>query len=269
MEIIKAIILGAVQGLTEFLPISSSGHLVLVSELLEFQEQGLAFDIFVHFGTLLSVCMVFRKELSAMLAAPLALLRGRADEELKRFFYWDIYVVVATLPAVFVGLLLKNSIDTIFNNILLVYCMLFVTGIIMSVAHYIKERSVSLNCPRALIIGCAQAMAIFPGLSRSGSTIFAGMALGLNREVVARFSFIMSIPAILGAVVLQSKELFQHPPESGSLLMIAAGTVTSAICGYFAIILLLDIVRRNRLQWFGYYCLLLSSGGLLYTFMTS
>ncbi len=269
MEIIKAIILGAVQGLTEFLPISSSGHLVLVSELLEFQEQGLAFDIFVHFGTLISVCIVFRKELSAMLAAPLALFQGRADEELKRFFYWDIYVVVATLPAVVVGLLLKDSIDAIFNNILLVYCMLFVTGMIMSVAHYLKERSVSLNCPRALIIGCAQAMAIFPGLSRSGSTIFAGMALGLNREVVARFSFIMSIPAILGAVVLQSKELFRHPPESGSLLMIAAGTVASAICGYFAIILLLDIVRRNRLQWFGYYCLLLSSGGLLYTFMTS
>ncbi len=269
MEIIKAIILGAVQGLTEFLPISSSGHLVLGSKLLNFQEQGLGFDVFVHFGTLLSVCIVFRKELTAMLVAPFAVFRGHADEELTRFFYWDIYVVVATLPAVAVGLLLKDSIEEIFSNILLVYCMLFVTGMIMTVTPYIQEKAVKLNCPRALLIGCAQAMAIFPGLSRSGSTIFTGMLLGLNRETVARFSFIMSIPAILGAVVLQSRGLVDNPPDSGSLLAIGAGTLSSAVCGYFAIILLLNVIRRNKLQYFGYYCLLLASGGLLYTFITS
>lgn len=267
MEIVKAILLGALQGFTEFLPISSSGHLVLGSELLNFQEQGLAFDVFVHFGTLLSVCIVFRKELTAMLAAPLAVIQGRADEELTRYFYWDIYVVVATLPAVAAGLFLKSSIDQIFGNILLVYCMLFVTGVIMTVTPYLKERRVKLNCPRALLIGCAQAMAIFPGLSRSGSTIFVGMLLGVNRETVARFSFIMSIPAILGAVVLQSKDLVESPPNSGSMLLIGAGTLASAICGYFAIILLLNVIRRNRLHYFGYYCLLLASSGLLYTFV--
>jgi undecaprenyl-diphosphatase len=269
LEIIKAILLGAVQGLTEFLPISSSGHLVLGSKLLNFQEQGLVFDVFVHFGTLLSVCIVFRHELTAMLLAPLAVFRGRADEELTRFFYWDIYVVVATLPAVAAGLLLKDSIDGIFANILLVYCMLFVTGLIMTVTPYIRERTVTLNCPRALLIGCAQAMAIFPGLSRSGSTIFTGMLLGINRETVARFSFIMSIPAILGAVVLQSRDLLDNPLDSGSVLAIAAGTLASAISGYFAIILLLNVIRRNKLQYFGYYCLLLASDGLLYTFSTS
>jgi undecaprenyl-diphosphatase len=267
LEIIKAILLGAVQGLTEFLPISSSGHLVLGSELLNFQEQGLAFDVFVHFGTLISVCIVFRKELAAMLAAPLALIQGRADEELTHFFYWDIYVVMATLPAVAAGLFLKSSIDQLFGNILLVYSMLFVTGLIMTVTPYIKERNVKLNCPRALLIGCAQAMAIFPGLSRSGSTIFTGMLLGVNRETVARFSFIMSIPAILGAVVLQSKDLVENPPDPGSILLIGAGTFASAISGYFAIILLLNVIRRNKLQYFGYYCLLLASGGLLYTFI--
>ncbi len=269
MEIIKAIILGGVQGLTEFLPVSSSGHLVLGSELLNFQEQRLAFDIFVHFGTLVSVCIVFRKELTAMLAAPLAMIRGRADDELTRFFYWDIYVVVATLPAVAAGLFLKDSIAGIFANILLVYCMLFVTGLIMTATPYIRERAVQLNCPRAFLIGCAQAMAIFPGISRSGSTIFTGMLLGVNRETVARFSFIMSIPAILGAVVLQSKELLDNPPDSSSLLVIGAGTVASAVCGYFAIILLLNVIRRNKLQYFGYYCLVLASCGLLYTFFSS
>ncbi len=269
VEIIKAIILGGVQGLTEFLPVSSSGHLVLGSELLNFQEHGLAFDIFVHFGTLVSVCIVFRKELTAMLAAPLAMIRGRADDELTRFFYWDIYVVVATLPAVAAGLFLKDSIAGIFANILLVYCMLFVTGLIMTATPYIRERAVQLNCPRAFLIGCAQAMAIFPGISRSGSTIFTGMLLGVNRETVARFSFIMSIPAILGAVVLQSKELLDNPPDSSSLLVIGAGTVASAVCGYFAIILLLNVIRRNKLQYFGYYCLVLASCGLLYTFFSS
>ena len=266
MELIKAIILGVIQGLTEFLPISSSGHLVLGSELLHFQEQGLAFDIFLHLGTLVSVCIVFRHELSAMLVAPLAVLQKRADEKLTRFFYWDIYVIVATLPAVVVGLFLKDSIAGIFTNLLLVYCMLFVTGLIMLATPFIHERKVELNRPRALLIGCAQAMAILPGLSRSGSTIFTGMLLGLNRETVARFSFIMSIPAIVGAAVLQSGDLIDNPPGSESLLLIAAGTVASAVSGYFAIILLLNVIRKNKLQYFGYYCLFIASCGLLYTF---
>lgn len=269
MELIKAIILGAVQGLTEFLPISSSGHLVLGAELLKFKEQGLAFDVFVHLGTLFSVCLVFRKELLAMIKAPLAVLQKRADKELTHFFYWDIYIVIATLPAVGVGLFLKDSIETIFTNILLVYCMLFVTGLIMVATPYIRERKVKLNCPRAFLIGCAQAMAILPGLSRSGSTIFMGMLLGLNRETVARFSFIMSIPAILGAVVLQAGDLLASPPELDVLLMICAGMLSSAISGYFAIILLLNVIRKNKLQYFGYYCLLLASGGLLYTFFAA
>lgn len=266
MELLKAIILGIVQGLTEFLPISSSGHLVLGSEFLHFQEQGLAFDIFLHLGTLLSVCIVFRQELSAMLIAPLAVLQKRAGKELTRYFYWDIYIIVATLPAVLVGLFVKDSIAGVFTNILLVYYMLFVTGIIMVVTPFLHERKVELNCPRALLIGCAQAMAILPGLSRSGSTIFTGMLLGVNRETVARFSFIMSIPAILGAAVLQFGDLIDNPPGSDSLLLIAAGTVASAVSGYFAIILLLNVIRKNKLQYFGYYCLFIASCGLLYTY---
>jgi len=264
LELVKAIILGVIQGITEFLPISSSGHLVLGSELLHFQEGGLAFGVFLHLGTLVSVCIVFRRELSAMLTAPIAVLQKRADKELTRFFYWDIYVVVATLPAVVVGLFFKDSIEGLFTNILLVYCMLFMTGLIMVATPYIRERKVELNCPRALLIGCAQAVAILPGLSRSGSTIFTGMFLGINRETVARFSFIMSIPAIIGAAVLQLGDLIGNPPESESLLLVVAGTVASAVSGYFAIILLLNVIRKNKLHYFGYYCLVIASCGLLY-----
>ncbi len=263
MELFKAIILGVVQGLTEFLPISSSGHLVIVSHLLEFQQQGIAFDVFVHLGTLLAVVVVFRREILLMVQAPLAALTGSADEESRRYLLWDLYVIVATLPAVGVGLLLKDSIESIFTNTNLVYSMLAVTGCLMLLARYIPERSKELNWPRGLAMGCAQAAAILPGLSRSGSTIFVGMALGVNREVVARFSFIMSIPAILGAVVLQSGDLLQNPPAMSSFVQIGAGLLASAVSGYFAIILLLDIIRRNRLHWFGYYCLAVSAAGFI------
>ncbi len=261
MELLKAIVLGVVQGFTEFLPISSSGHLVIGSQLLNFQQQGVLFDVFLHLGTLVSVCLVFRKELIAMVAAPLAMMRGKADNESRMYFMWDIYVVVATIPAVIAGLFLKDKVEHLFSNLTLVYSMLVITGIIMIFSRYLKEGERKLNCPRSLVVGCAQACAIMPGLSRSGSTIFVGMALGMNREVVAKFSFIMSIPAILGAAVLQFGGLFDQVPSVDSLINIGAGTVMSAVAGYFAIVFLLDIVRRNRLQYFGYYCLLVAFAG--------
>ncbi len=264
MELIKAIVLGVVQGVTEFLPISSSGHLVIGSEILGYQGQGIAFEVFLHLGTLVSVIIVFRKDLLAMIKAPFRFFKNNADEETKHYFLWDVYVVLATLPAVVVGLLLKDHIENIFDNLLLVYLFLAITGVMMITSRKLLDRSVKLNGWRSLLLGCAQACAIMPGLSRSGTTIFAGMAMGMNRVTVARFSFIMSIPAILGAVVLQSRDLFNTPPSSEALQGIALGTLFAAISGYFAIILLLDLVRKNRLQWFGYYCLVISCIGLLF-----
>lgn len=264
MEFVKAVVLGVVQGLTEFLPISSSGHLVIGSELLDFHEQGLAFDVFLHLGTLLSVLLVFRKEIMQMIAAPAHYLKGVRSEQVMHSLRWDLLIVVATIPAVIAGLFLKDSIEAIFTSLPLVFFMLIITGSIMIGTRYLKSRDKEITLMSAFIIGCAQAMAILPGLSRSGSTIFAGMALGADRQVVARFSFIMSIPAILGAVVLQAGELVSDPPSGDLVLYIAAGTAASALSGYFAIVLLLDIVKKNRLQWFGYYCLLLSLLGFAY-----
>lgn len=264
MELLKAVVLGVVQGLTEFLPISSSGHLVIASQLMDFQQQGVVFDVFLHLGTLLAVVLVFRKEILAMVCAPFQLLSGKADEEIRRYFQWDLYVVLATLPAVLVGLFLKSKVEHLFASITLVFSMLLVTAVIMFATRYLKEGHERLNWQRSLLMGVAQACAILPGLSRSGSTIFTGMALGMNRELVAKFSFIMSIPAIMGAVVLQSGELVSNPPTVESVINIFAGTAMSAISGYFAIVLLLDIVRRNRLQYFGYYCLLVALAGFAY-----
>ncbi len=263
MEIIKAIILGTVQGLTEFLPISSSGHLVIGQQLLDFNEQGIAFEVFVHLGTLLAVVIFFRQDIIAMLRAPLAMIQGKADSETRKYFLWDLYIILATLPAVVVGLFFKDQIEQFFTNIFLVYCMLACTGVMMILSRKMVDRGATLNGWRAFLVGCAQALAILPGLSRSGTTIFAGMAMGVNRVTVARFSFIMSIPAILGAAVLQSRELIASPPAMSSMMTIGAGTIFSAISGYFAIIFLMDLVKKNRLQWFGYYCLCVSFIGVV------
>jgi len=266
VELLKAIILGGVQGLTEFLPVSSSGHLVIGSQLLNFQEQGVFFDVCLHLGTLVAIFVVFRKELAGMIRAPFLFLKGNKDGAVRDYFFWDVYVVVATLPAVVVGLFFKDSLERLFDNILIVYCMLIVTGLLMVATKYLPGRDKPFSWFRCLLIGCAQACAILPGLSRSGSTIFVGMALGIAREKVARFSFIMSIPAILGAAVLQVGDMLQSPPAGDALLNIFAGTLTAAVTGYLAIKLLLDIIRRNKLQWFGYYCLLLAGAGLTHFF---
>lgn len=269
MELIKAMILGVLQGLTEFLPISSSGHLVIGSELMHFQEQGVVFDVFVHLGTLLAVTVVFRKELIEMVKAPLSFFQGDKSDPVIHFCLLDIYVIVATLPAVAVGLFLKDSVEKFFGNILLVYFMLIVTGIIMIISKYLPQRDKPITWGRSFWVGCAQACAILPGLSRSGSTIFMGMVLGIDREKIARFSFIMSIPAILGAAVLQFSDILVNPLASGAFLNIGAGAVMAAVSGYFAIKLLLDIIRRNRLQWFGYYCLLVSAFGFGHYFFSA
>jgi len=268
MDVIKAILLGLVQGLTEFLPISSSGHLVIGSEILNFHHPGITFEVFLHLGTLLAVLVAFRSELRLMIRSLFVSAAARqADPELNRFFLWNIYIVVATLPAVAVGLLLKDSIDRIFDDILVSFVMLAVSGTIMVLTKWLRDKGAALSCSKSLIIGVAQSMAIMPGLSRSGSTIFTGMLLGVNRETAARFSFIMSIPAILGAVVLKSSDLLTSPPSATELTSLFAGTIASAISGYAAIVLLMHVVRRGKLHWFGYYCFFVSTLGLTWYFL--
>ena len=267
MELLKAIILGLVQGLSEFLPISSSGHLVIFAEILNFHDDGIAFEVFVHFGTLLSVLLAFRKEISKMLIAPYAIwIKKLTDPELKEFLNWDYYVIVATIPAVIIGFTLKDPIEGLFSNILLVFFTLMVTAILMVTAQFLKFKNNDLSYARAFLIGIAQAFAILPGISRSGSTIFMGMSLGIDREKVARFSFIMSVPAIFGATLLKLKDLFETPPASSEIVNLIVGTIIAFVSGYFAIIWLLDIVKKGKLQIFGYYCIAVSILGLLWYF---
>ncbi len=263
----KAIFLGFVQGMAEFLPISSSGHLVLFEKLLHFHQQGIAFEVFVHFGTLLSIFVVFRKELLWMLQAPYKVWveKSTAPEYLK-YLRWDLYIIVATIPAGFVGLFLKDYAERLFSDILVVLIALLFTAFIMIVTQFLSYRKKEFNYGNTFIIGIAQAIAIIPGVSRSGSTIFTGMAFGLERQEVAKFSFLMSIPAILGAVVLQVGDLMRTPPTSTEMIDLTAGTIAAFFFGYLAIKWLLEVVKKGKLQWFGYYCAAVAISGLIFYF---
>jgi undecaprenyl-diphosphatase len=268
LDIIKAIILGLVQGLSEFLPISSSGHLVLAAELLQFKEEGIAFEVFVHFGTLLSIFVAFRKEIWKMLIAPFAVwMKNKNDPELVEYLKWDFYVIIGSVPAAIVGLFFKDEIEHLFSNVVLVLVLLIITGMIMISSKFFSEKDKSLSKSNSFVIGIAQAFAILPGISRSGSTIVTGLAFGINREKVAKFSFILSIPAVLGATVLKTRDLLETPPAQNEFINYIVGAVFAFVSGYFAIIWLLDLVKKGKLEWFGYYCFTVSFIGFLWYYL--
>jgi undecaprenyl-diphosphatase len=268
LDILNAIILGLVQGLSEFLPISSSGHLVLAAHILDFQEEGIAFEVFVHFGTLLSVFVAFRREIKKMIFAPYSVwIKKENDPEILEFLNWDLYVIIGTIPAVIVGLFFKDQIENLFSSVLLVLIMLLITGTIMVISKFLPQADKPLKKSNSFIIGIAQAFAILPGISRSGSTIVTALAFGVDRVKAAKFSFILSIPAIIGATILKTKDLIDTPPTQGEILLLIIGAIAAFISGYFAIIWLLDLVKKGKLEWFGYYCFFISISGFLWYFL--
>ncbi len=275
-EIVKSIILGVVQGLSEFLPISSSGHLVLFQEFLNFQQSGLAFEIFVHFGTLLAVLVAFRTDIVQMIkylpGVPSFIMNGfkiREPEDEHRAM--STYIVISMFPAAIVGLFFKDQVSLLFNSLVLVLFALFATGIILWSSKYAEESETHpfLNLWQAILIGCAQAFAIIPGISRSGSTIVTGLWLGVQRDTIAKFSFLMSVPVILGATVMQVRELMDAPPAADEMTNLIVATLAAAVSGYAAIIWMLEVIRRQRLEWFGVYCLAVSILGGVYVFLGS
>lgn len=244
LSIWKAALLGAIQGATEFLPVSSSGHLVIAQKLLGWQPAGgmiLAFDVALHMGTLISVIVVFWRDIVDMLTGRNWKLAG--------------WLVLATIPAVIVGFSLKSLIEDLFSSVLTVGIAWLVTGTVLVLTRFVKtpDRS-DVGWFRSLIIGCAQAVAIIPGISRSGSTIAAGLFLKIDKTMAAKFAFLMSIPAIAGGAVLDAKDLAGFP--DGSTVALIVGVLFAAIVGYLCIKWLLRIIRGGQLWWFGVYCLI-------------
>lgn len=261
--------MGVIQGLSEFLPISSSGHLVLAEEILNYTEGGLAFEVFVHFGTLLAVVWVFREDIAKMILALPAMFRlpaGALSGEKREYALMDFYIILASIPAAVIGLLLEDAIEQLFESHISALVMLFVTGLIMWSSRYTRQKREDMNSYHSVLIGLAQAFAIIPGISRSGSTIVTGLWLGIRRDLAARFSFILSVPVILGATLLKTNDLLAVPPGNAQLVNLIIATIAAAVAGYFAIIWLLDIIRKQKLEWFGIYCVTVSIFGLILVF---
>lgn len=270
MGIFEAILLGALQGLTEFLPVSSSGHLVLAQEIMGISHEGdITFEVFVHFGTLLSVLYAFRKDIGAIVMATYrVLLHPRSFGHMYRndeFFRLAIFILVGTVPAAVVGLRFEAQIASLFSDPKLVSVMLMITGFILFLTRFSNPKEgVRVGLGSSIIIGFAQAIAIIPGISRSGSTISAGIFTGVSREHAAEFSFLLAVPVILGATLLKVGELAASPPGMEKMLSLIAGTVVASIFGYGAIRLLLDLLRKRRFSWLAYYCFLAGVLGVLF-----
>jgi undecaprenyl-diphosphatase len=264
MNTTEAILLGIIQGLTEFLPVSSSGHLVLFQQLFGLKEAELFFDVCVHLGTLLAVIVVFRQEITNIMLALTRLSSSRgskktlwqkieSDPDLKL----ALLIVIGSIPTAIMGFLFRGIADRLFASAFIVGLMLILTGLLLWITRWAAPRGEKPGADRlspqnALIIGVVQGLAIVPGISRSGSTISIGLLLGIRREAAARYSFLLSIPAIIGAGLLSLKAgLSQADPAIRISLL---GAVTAAFVGYGALKCLLHVVKKGRLHMFAPYC---------------
>ncbi len=262
MEPIHAIILGIIQGLTEFLPVSSSGHLVIFQNIFNLKEGALFFDINVHLGTLLVVLICFRKDILSIILSffrctNMLIKQKKTMSEIYTDpdFKLAFLIITGSVPTAILGLMFHSIADRLFSSVTMVGGMLICTGFILWFTRYLTKSERNINTftiKDSLVIGLVQGLAIIPGISRSGSTIAAGLYLGLGRETAARYSFLLSIPAIVGAEILNIKNLPVGAmlPDNITLL----GILASFITGYSALKILLFIVKKGNIYWFAPYC---------------
>ena len=258
MSIIEAIILGLIQGLTEFLPVSSSGHIEIGKAILGVEvKENLQFTVAVHAATVLSTLVVFRKEIIDLF---IGFFKFKMNDETK----FVLKIVLSTIPVLFVGFFLKDEVERLFDgNLLVVGIMLLVTALLLTLSKYLQRANTKpIGYRNAFIIGIAQAIAVMPGLSRSGSTISSGLILGNHREEVAKFSFLMVIIPILGAAVL---DVAKGKFSTVDIQPIIAGFIAAFISGYVACSWMVKLVRKGNLIWFALYCAIIGVSAIIFS----
>lgn len=277
MSIFEAVILGLVQGLAEFLPISSSGHLALLQHFFGIEgDKVLAFTTMLHFGTLVAVFFVYRKDIWELIKELGATLKdiftGKGLQPNKNMTRkMGLMIIVGTIPAAILGLLLNDYIESAFTSILLIGICLIITGTILWFAERVGKnfRDIDrMNYRNAVTIGISQAIALLPGISRSGSTIVGGLLLGLTRELAVKFAFLVSIPAVLGAFVLELPDAFEQGFDMDLALPIVIGMVVAAISGVIAIKTMIKVVTGKKLFIFSVYTWLVGIGVVIYWFVS-
>ncbi|MHB8056617.1 MAG: undecaprenyl-diphosphatase UppP [Desulfuromonadaceae bacterium] len=262
MNLLHVAVLGALQGFTEVLPISSSAHLILVPWLLQWPESGLTFDVALHLGTFLALCLYFWRDIIEIIVSFFdAVAARRLNTPARRL---PFLIIAATVPAAVAGKLLEGPIEVMFRSSpLLIAAFLIVFGVILGLTDYLGRKRLVLDEIKpasAMTIGLLQCLALIPGVSRSGITISAALMLGFTRESAARFSFLISLPIVAGAALLKSIHLFEHGIPAGEVLPMLVGITCSAVTGYISVAFLLRFVQKQTLAPFVWYRVIVGSG---------
>lgn len=268
--IIKIIIIGAVQGLTEFLPVSSSGHTAVLKAIFGLSEMGIAFDVLLHFGTLIAVCLFYYKDILALATEVVEVIkdifRGRNLFDRNRpYRVLLIMMTVTTIPTAIVGILLEDLFE--FSNIAVVGALLLINSLLLYISDKIEigtKTARTASVKDALIVGLLQSCAIAPGISRSGTTIFAGKLSGFDTQFAVKYSFLCSLPTILGAILLKLGNLFSQPLSKEQGIGYLLAFATSAVVGYLSLNLLKMLTKGKRMKYFSVYCFLLGVFCIVY-----
>ncbi|UFJ42051.1 undecaprenyl-diphosphate phosphatase [Brevibacillus humidisoli] len=261
----KYVFLGLLQGFTEPIPISSSGHLVIAEHLLGLRVEGLGFEVLVNFASLLAVLLIYRADLVRLTVNSLAFLRTR-EARFRDDFRFVVYLVIATIPAAILGLLFKDVIADYLKGVQVIGFTLLITGLALWLIRNLRGRKndADLGMKDALIVGFAQAFALVPGISRSGATIVAAMGRGMRQETALRFSFFLYIPVSLGGMILEGPDMIQDPALAELALPYAAAFLMSLVASYFSLKWFMGLMARGNLKIFTLYCLLVGLSVLLF-----
>lgn len=254
MDYLNLIILGIIQGLTEFLPVSSSGHLVFAQHFLNVQSRGTVLEVVLHFGTLTSIIIFYKNDIVKLIID----IFNRNEQALK----FALFVIIGIIPAGIAGVFFKDFFISFFNDLLYTSCFLVFTGFILFLLKFMEHKSNSLSFKSSIMVGLIQALSIFPGISRSGMTISVAIFLGIEKEKAFKFSFFLAIPIILGASILEIPNIINF--DNLQILPLFLGFLVSAISGFIALKLLFQLIIKNKFWMFSIYCFLIGTFGIYY-----
>lgn len=252
---LKYFILGLVQGFTEPIPISSSGHLIIAQKLMGMEQNGLSFEILTNTASLIAILFIYRQTISRLIKNGIDYIRTRNPES-KSDFMFIVYIVIGSIPAGIIGVLFKDQIEEVFASAKTVAVALLVTGVALWLIRNLRgvKREGDLKTKDAIIVGLAQAVALIPGISRSGSTVIASIAVGMKPETALRFSFMLYIPVSLGGLVMGVSDIATDPQISALWLPYVIAFITTLVVTYYAMRWFMGIMEKGKLQYFAYYC---------------
>jgi len=263
---LKYLLLGIVQGVTEPIPVSSSGHLIIVQRLLGMEQNGLSFEILTNTASLIAIIFIFRKDIKDLIVGAVRYLQTR-NTKYRTDFMFCVYIIVGTIPAAVAAVFFKDTIERIFTSVHTVAISLLITGVALWLIRNLRgqKRDGNLSIRDAILVGLAQAVALIPGISRSGSTVIASIAVGMKQETALKFSFMLYIPISIGGLILGASDIAHDPNRSQLAFPYLIAFITTLVATYFAMRWFMGIMAKGNLIYFSYYCFV--AGILLLIFL--